>query len=87
MFYPLWRFPIHILIPDPDLVRNDTSLGKRDFQGTYDMLEKGGSKILPVVPQLIVWSSRADDSNSISSLTLGGPSRIPQYLSVLFMLN
>jgi hypothetical protein len=23
-------------------------------QGTYDMLEKGGSKILPVVPQLIV---------------------------------
>merc|ERR1719482_2352941 len=23
-------------------------------QGTYDMLEKGGSKILPVVPQLII---------------------------------
>ena len=23
-------------------------------QGTYDLLERGGSKILPVVPQLII---------------------------------
>merc|ERR1712006_69213 len=70
-------------------------------QGVYDMLDKGGSKILPVVPQLIIPIKRAlntRDSEVIAttlkvlqSLVLAGEmigeALVPYYRQILPVFN
>merc|ERR1712087_271836 len=70
-------------------------------QATYDMLEKGGPKILPVVPQLIIpiktaLNTRADEIMNtvlkvLQQLVLGGEmigeALVPYYRQILPVLN
>merc|ERR1719436_1893132 len=70
-------------------------------QGTYDMLEKGGAKILPVVPQLIIpiktaLNTRDDEIMNtmlkvLQTLVLSGDmigeALVPYYRQILPVLN
>merc|ERR1712228_571966 len=70
-------------------------------QGTYDMLDKGGSKILPVVPQLIIPIKTALNTRDaevmattlkvLQSLVLSaemvGEALVPYYRQILPVLN
>merc|ERR1712099_43156 len=70
-------------------------------QGTYDMLDKGGSKILPVVPQLIIPIKTALNTRDLEvvvttmkvlqSLVLSaemvGEALVPYYRQILPVFN
>jgi len=70
-------------------------------QGTYDMMEKGGSKILPVVPQLIIPMKKALNTRSpvlmctmlkilqqlVKSGDMIGEALVPYYRQLLPVMN
>merc|ERR1712110_1084120 len=70
-------------------------------QGTYDMLDKGGAKILPVVPQLIIPVKTALNTRDpeiiatmlkilqalVSSGEMIGEALVPYYRQILPVLN
>merc|ERR1711953_538001 len=70
-------------------------------QGTYDMLDKGGSKILPVVPQLIIPVKTALNTRDLEVIAtvlkvlqklvlageMIGEALVPYYRQILPVLN
>merc|ERR550525_591014 len=70
-------------------------------QGTYDMLEKGGSKVLPVVPQLIIPMKTALNTRDMEVITttlkllqhlvlsgeMIGEALVPYYRQILPVFN